>query len=159
MIIVRDITERKKTTELLKKSDTLKAVGQLAAGIAHEVRNPLTVIKGFMQLLQQEVGEDKEYFRLIFSEIRGIETILQEFLSIAKPNVVVFEPKNLCTILDNVVALISTQAIMKNIRITLNMDFENLLVECCEIQLKQVFLIFYKILLKLYRMVKKSPLT
>jgi len=139
MIIVRDITERKKTTELLKKSDTLKAVGQLAAGIAHEVRNPLTVINGFMQLLQQEVGEDKEYFRLIFSEIRGIETILQEFLSIAKPNVVVFEPKNLCTILDNVVALISTQAIMKNIHITLNMDFENLLVECCEIQLKQVF--------------------
>ncbi|KFM95005.1 PAS domain S-box protein [Bacillus clarus] len=139
MIIVRDITERKITTELLKKSDTLKAVGQLAAGVAHEVRNPLTVIKGFMQLLQQEVGEDKEYLRLILSEISSIETILQEFLSIAKPNAAVFEPKNLCTILDNVVALISTQAIMKNIHIAINMDFENLLVECCEIQLKQVF--------------------
>ena len=139
MIIVRDITERKKTTELLKKSDTLKAVGQLAAGVAHEVRNPLTVIKGFMQLLQKEVGEEKGYFRLIFSEIRSIETILQEFLSIAKPNVAVFEPQNLRTILDNVVALISTQAIMRNSRIVLNMDFENLLVECCEIQLKQVF--------------------
>ncbi|MFB5253897.1 ATP-binding protein [Bacillus mycoides] len=140
MIIVRDITERKKTTELLKKSDTLKAVGQLAAGVAHEVRNPLTVIKGFMQLVQQEVGEDKDYFRLIFSEIRSIETILQEFLSIAEPNVAVFEPQNICTILDNVVALISTQAIMKNIHISLNMDFENLIVECCESQLKQVFL-------------------
>ncbi|MBJ7994767.1 PAS domain-containing sensor histidine kinase [Bacillus mycoides] len=139
MIIVRDITERKITTELLKKSDTLNAVGQLAAGIAHKVRNPLTVIKGFMQLLQQEVGEDKEYLSLILSEISSIETVLQEFLSIAKPNAAVFEPKNLCTILDNVVDLISTQAIMKNIRITLNVDAENLLVECSEIQLKQVF--------------------
>ena len=45
MIIVRDITERKKTEELLNKSDTLAAIGQLAAGVAHEVRNPLTVIK------------------------------------------------------------------------------------------------------------------
>ncbi|MFB5252152.1 ATP-binding protein [Bacillus mycoides] len=139
MIIVRDITERTITTELLKKSDTLKAVGQLAAGVAHKVRNPLTVIKGFMQLLQQEVGEDKEYLSLILSEISSIETVLQEFLSIAKPNAAVFEPKNLCTILDNVVDLISTQAIMKNIRIALNMDVENLLIECCEIQLKQVF--------------------
>lgn len=138
MIIVRDITERTITTELLKKSDTLKAVGQLAAGVAHKVRNPLTVIKGFMQLLQQEVGEDKEYLSLILSEISNIETVLQEFLSIAKPNAAVFEPKNLCTILDNVVDLISKQAIMKNIRITLNVDVENLLVECCEIQLKQV---------------------
>ncbi|PGM59674.1 PAS domain-containing sensor histidine kinase [Bacillus cereus] len=139
MIIVRDITERTITTELLKKSDTLKAVGHLAAGVAHKVRNPLTVIKGFMQLLQQEVGEDKEYLSLILSEISNIETVLQEFLSIAKPNAAVFEPTNLCTILDNVVDLISTQAIMKNIRIALNMDVENLLVECCEIQLKQVF--------------------
>lgn len=39
MIIVRDITERKKTEELLNKSDTLAAIGQLAAGVAHEVRN------------------------------------------------------------------------------------------------------------------------
>lgn len=139
MIIVRDITERKITTELLKKSDTLNAVGQLAAGVAHKVRNPLTVIKGFVQLLQQEVREDKEYLSLILSEISSIETVLQEFLSIAKPNAAVFEPENLCTILDNVVDLISTQAIMKNIRITLNVDVENLLVECCEIQLKQVF--------------------
>ncbi|PFM64118.1 PAS domain-containing sensor histidine kinase [Bacillus cereus] len=139
MIIVRDITERTITTELLKKSDTLNAVGQLAAGIAHKVRNPLTVIKGFMQLLQQEVGKDKEYLGLILSEISSIEKVIQEFLSIAKPNAAVFEPKNLCTILDNVVDLISTQAIMKNIRIALNMDVENLLVECCEIQLKQVF--------------------
>lgn len=139
MIIVRDITERKITTELLKKSDTLNAVGQLAAGVAHKVRNPLTVIKGFVQLLQQEVGKDKEYLSLILSEISSIETVLQEFLSIAKPNAAVFEPKNLCTILDNVVDLISTQAIMKNIRIALNMDDENLLIECCEIQLKQVF--------------------
>ena len=61
MIIVRDITERKKTEELLNKSDTLAAIGQLAAGVAHEVRNPLTVIKGFIQLFQIN-KEDRKIF-------------------------------------------------------------------------------------------------
>ena len=52
MIIVSDITERKKTEELLNKSDTLAAIGQLAAGVAHELGIPLTVINGFIQLFQ-----------------------------------------------------------------------------------------------------------
>ena len=67
----------------------------MAAGIAHKVRKPLSVIKWFMQLLQQEVGEDKEYLSLILSEISSIETVLQEFLSIAKPNAAVFDPKDI----------------------------------------------------------------
>ncbi|MRU05250.1 PAS domain-containing protein, partial [Bacillus anthracis] len=78
MIIVRDITERKKTEELLNKSDTLAAIGQLAAGVAHEVRNPLTVIKGFIQLFQINKEDQEKYFDLMLSEIERIEAILQE---------------------------------------------------------------------------------
>ena len=78
MIIVRDITERK-TEELLNKSDTLAAIGQLAAGVAHEVRNPLTVIKGFIQLFQINKEDQERYFDLMLSEIERIEAILQNF--------------------------------------------------------------------------------
>ncbi|WP_020060415.1 PAS domain-containing sensor histidine kinase [Bacillus sp. 123MFChir2] len=138
MVIVRDITEQKKTAELLNKSDTLAAVSQLAAGVAHEVRNPLTVIKGFIQLLQMK--SDTEYFPLMLSEIERIESIIHEFLSIAKPEIPSFENKNLSFILENVVSLINTKAIMTNIHITFQSDPNCLYIDCCEKQLKQVFI-------------------
>ncbi|WP_017149382.1 PAS domain-containing sensor histidine kinase [Bacillus bingmayongensis] len=140
MIIVRDITERKKTEELLNKSDTLAAIGQLAAGVAHEVRNPLTVIKGFIQLFQINQGEQDKYFDLMLSEIERIEAILHEFLSIAKTDVIPTEKKNICSILRNVVSLINTKAIMTNIQIDLHIEPEELMIDCCENQLKQVFI-------------------
>lgn len=140
MVIVRDITEKKKTAELLNKSDTLAAVGQLAAGVAHEVRNPLTVIKGFIQLLQIQTKHDTDYFQLMLSEIERIESIIHEFLSIAKPEIISFEKKNLCFILENVVSLINTKAIMTNIHIACQKNPDFLYIDCCENQLKQVFI-------------------
>ncbi len=140
MIIVRDITERKKTEELLNKSDTLAAIGQLAAGVAHEVRNPLTVIKGFIQLFQINKEDQERYFDLMLSEIERIEAILQEFLSIAKTDKINTEKKNIYQIFKNVVSLINTKAIMTNIQVELYTDVEEMTIECSENQLKQVFI-------------------
>ncbi|HFJ9298117.1 ATP-binding protein [Bacillus paranthracis] len=140
MIIVRDITERKKTEELLNKSDTLAAIGQLAAGVAHEVRNPLTVIKGFIQLFQINKEDQEKYFDLMLSEIERIEAILQEFLSIAKTDELSTEKKNLYQIFKNVVSLINTKAIMTNIQVELYTDSKDIIIECSENQLKQVFI-------------------
>ena len=55
-VILRDISERKQTEELMVRSEKLSIAGQLAAGIAHEVRNPLTAIKGFLQLMKPDNG-------------------------------------------------------------------------------------------------------
>lgn len=140
MIIVRDITERKKTEELLNKSDTLAAIGQLAAGVAHEVRNPLTVIKGFIQLFQINKEDQEKYFDLMLSEIERIEAILQEFLSIAKTDEINTEQKNIYQIYYNVVSLINTKAIMTNIQVELYADTKDISIECSENQLKQVFI-------------------
>lgn len=140
MIIVRDITERKKAEELLNKSDTLAAIGQLAAGVAHEVRNPLTVIKGFIQLFQINKEDQEKYFDLMLSEIERIEAILQEFLSIAKTDEINTEKKNIYQIFKNVVSLINTKAIMTNIQVELFTDSKEIIIECSENQLKQVFI-------------------
>lgn len=140
MIIVRDITERKKTEELLNKSDTLAAIGQLAAGVAHEVRNPLTVIKGFIQLFQINKEDQEKYFDLMLSEIERIEAILQEFLSIAKTDEISTEKKNIYQLFKNVVSLMNTKAIMTNIQVELYTDSKDIIIECSENQLKQVFI-------------------
>lgn len=57
MTIIRDVTEKKQMEEQIRKSDTLQVVGQLAAGIAHEIRNPMTALKGFIQLLEDSMKE------------------------------------------------------------------------------------------------------
>lgn len=138
--ITRDITEQKRTEELLRKSEKLTAVGQLAAAIAHEVRNPLTSLKGFTQLLQSQTsGENKEYYVIMLKELERIELISSELLVLAKPQAPRFESRNIKPILQDVVTLLESQAIMNNVQVVV--DISNLLpsVQCDENQLKQVF--------------------
>ncbi|UTW68825.1 PAS domain S-box protein [Anaerobacillus sp. HL2] len=83
--IVRDITELKVMEEWLRKTEKLSLVGRLA-GVAHEIRNPMTSIKGFIQLVKS-TKEWKDYYTdIILSELERTEAIIYEFLSLAKPN-------------------------------------------------------------------------
>lgn len=76
----------------------------------------------------------------MLSEIERIESILHEFLSIAKTDIIPTEKKNLYSIMKNVVSLINTKAIMTNIQIEIISESKELVIECCENQLKQVFI-------------------
>ncbi|MGY3312258.1 two-component system sporulation sensor kinase A [Peribacillus simplex] len=115
-VFCRDITERKKTEELLCKSNMLSAVGQMAAGIAHEIRNPLTTVKGFLQLLS-EYPEQKDYLEMTVSEVEKIEMLANEFLSLAEPEAKVCESIQLNDILDSVITLAEFQAILYDVEI------------------------------------------
>ncbi|RFU60413.1 PAS domain-containing sensor histidine kinase [Bacillus sp. V59.32b] len=85
--ISRDIQQRIETDELLRKSEKLAVIGQMAAAVAHEIRNPLTPIKGFLQLLSSGVENyNPAYTAIILNELNRIETIITEFLSMAKPH-------------------------------------------------------------------------
>lgn len=137
--IMQDVTERRNTEELLRKSDKLTVAGQLAAGVAHEIRNPLASIKGFVQLL--ELGMNKpEYFQIMLSEINRMEEIINEFLLLAKPQAINFGNTDIRTLLDNVITLLNTQAIMNNVQIIKQCDSEIPLLCCDENQIKQVFI-------------------
>lgn len=138
VFVAHDITERKQTEDLLRKSDKLSIVGQLAAGVAHEIRNPLTAIHGFAQLLQMGMNKE-EYISIILSELRRIELIVNEFLVLAKPQVVTFEQKDVLVLLQSIIALLETQAIMNNIQIQTEFEPNIPLIKCEENQLKQVF--------------------
>lgn len=138
--IVRDITERKKTQQLLQQSEKLTLAGQFAAGIAHEIRNPLTSIKGFLQLLRTEATFKEHYFTIMLDELNRIETILSELLLLAKPKNSNYQVKNVVEILSSVVALLDTQAILNDIQILQHIKVERALVYCDENQLKQVFI-------------------
>ena len=67
------------------KSEKLSVAGQMAAGIAHEIRNPLTSLKGFTQFLKSRVDDYHQYFDIMLTELDRINTIVQEFMALAKP--------------------------------------------------------------------------
>jgi two-component system, sporulation sensor kinase E len=141
MIMLRDITERKEMELQLRKSDTLNVVGELAAGIAHEIRNPMTALKGFIQLLQGSIKEDYSmYFNVIMSELKRIESIITEFLVLAKPQAIQYQQNDVCKIMQDTIDLISAQATMHNVQIVADFAPHIPLIYCEPNQLKQVFI-------------------
>ena len=134
----RDYTERKETELLLLNSEKLSAVGQMAASVAHEIRNPLTTIRGFIQLLGKDF-RDKSHLNLILSELDRINFIVGEFLILSKPHVFNYQDRNLHHILDHTLAFFQVSANMNNIIIKREFIPEDILVYCDENQLKQVF--------------------
>ena len=116
------LIKREETEGLLQKSEKLALVGQMAAGIAHEIRNPLTSIRGFIQLFQSKYTEDEQHFELVLSELERINLIVGEFLVLAKPTAVEFKEKEITNLIKDVVTLINTQAIMNNIQIVEEYD-------------------------------------
>ncbi|WP_042346872.1 PAS domain-containing protein [Bacillus massiliigorillae] len=142
LAIRNDITEKKKQEEILHRQDKLSALGQMAAGIAHEIRNPLTSMRGYTEflLLDEEKAERKEHLEIILDEINRVNTIVEEFMMIAKPKSDLFAVKNIVSILRNTLALFAYEAKKKKVQIHFHASEEEFLILCDENRLKQVFL-------------------
>lgn len=115
--IIRDITDRKDTEELLRRSEKLAIIGQLAAGVAHEIRNPLTSLKGFLQLFHEMRITNKDILQVMMDEIIRIEMITNEFLSLAKPHVTKFEYHSINEIIQQVVKLGEIEGFLADVSI------------------------------------------
>lgn len=138
--IGKDITASKeKTMHLLQKSEKLAILGEMSAGIAHEIRNPLTSIKGFIQLAKAENPKNR-YFEIVLSEIERINGIVGELLFLAKPTADVFLVKDIRNIIKDVITLIHTQLSLHNIQIKEVYEWDIPMILCEEKRLKQVFI-------------------
>ncbi|WP_227934823.1 ATP-binding protein [Alkalihalobacillus deserti] len=140
-VMGEDVTKKKKTEELILKSEKLSVASRLAAGVAHEIRNPLTSIKGFLQMMNESSTINSKYMGIVISELNRVEIIIREFLNLAKPHHEnSFELQSIATILREVTDLLRTNSILENIEITLKVEEDLPLINCLENQLKQVFI-------------------
>jgi two-component system sporulation sensor kinase A len=138
--VTRDITERKQNEDLLRRTEKLSVIGELAASIAHEIRNPLTTIKGFIQYLQPEISDNSVFTDIMLTELDRINFIVSELLVLAKPQNLHVKPILLHSIIENVVQLLKSEANLKNIAIMKKFENTTVAVNCEENQLKQVFI-------------------
>jgi len=123
-VFFRDITELRLQQTEFARLERLNLIGQLAAGISHEIRNPLTTVKGFLQLRRAKViePEEKEYYDLMISEIDRANSIITDFLSLAKSNLDHTRFQDINEIIDKLSPMLQADAYNSNKEVMLELN-------------------------------------
>lgn len=110
-LFVQDITELHVLRHEIDHMDRLSLVGQMAASITHEIRNPMAVIRGFVQLLEEKSGsKGHEYFRIIIDELDRANAIISDFLALAQQREVKKEFQQINKVIDDLSPLLLADA-------------------------------------------------
>lgn len=124
----------------LQQSEKLALISELAASVAHEVRNPLTVVRGFVQLLREGVDpERREYIKLVLTELDRAEFIISDYLSLARPQGESIENFDVSDALQEVNTVMFSFALMNRVQIKSQLE-SHLFIRGDIIKCKQVFM-------------------
>ncbi len=143
MVMIYDLTQVKRLEQNVKRADRLSSLGVLAAGMAHEIKNPLVSIKSLSQLLVDRYNDTD--FRTTFSdlvpqEVDRIDSIVSRLLDFARPRPTDFAYHDIRTIIEKVLALVENQIVKHRIRVETDFSTGEVTVFGDEQQLHQVFL-------------------
>jgi len=118
VLLFENILENVRIREEVRKSEKLGIISELAASIAHEVRNPLTVVRGFIQLAVTTLDEtNRKYMRTAITELDRAEFIISDYLNFAKPELNHFEVVNASDEVRNVVTIMCSYANMQSVQL------------------------------------------
>jgi two-component system sensor histidine kinase HydH len=120
VLIFRDLREIKKLEKRARRAEKLAAMGQLSAAVAHEIRNPLSSIRGFAQFLAHVLKDkpaDREYAEIMVKEIDRINQVVTDLLTFARPLESKKEPVGIVETIDHAIRLITPELAARNVRI------------------------------------------
>lgn len=143
ILLARDIGRRKVLEEDLKRADRLALMGTLAAGLAHEIKNPLGGIKGAAQLLRRSAGGNasvEEFTAIMIREVDRVNQLIEQLLDLSRPARLCLEPLNIHEVLDDVLLLESQSLGERDFQIRKRFDPSLPLIRGDRAQLTQVFL-------------------
>ena len=129
-----------KNEEEIYRSERLRAVGELAAGMAHEIRNPLTAIRGFLQLSRGQAYNIAPWYEVIMGEVIRVTDLTAEFLQFSKPQAHLMKPERLGQCLERVLSLTESDAASRGHRISLELKGQAVLVHMDRDKIVQVLI-------------------
>ena len=138
-----DLAERKNLEAQMQRADRLAAVGEIAAGVAHEIRNPLTCIKGFVQLIEEDLHSDDDklaYTKIIIEEADRLNRIICELLYYARPSDTSRTLVDINSIIDNALVLLNFKISKPMIQVHKKYSDNLPAILADEEQVKQLFL-------------------
>jgi len=138
-ITLKDITYIKQLEQKVYENEKMLQSAIFAMGMIHEFRNPLTSIRGFLQLLQAGVKQEAVYYNVIINEVDKLEQISNSLLQLSKPYESRKENVEVCSLIKDVIFLFQTQVNMRNVLFQLDIE-EDMICHCNATQIKQVFL-------------------
>ncbi len=156
LLVIEDLSQMRKMEFHLRQSEKLAAIGGLAAGVAHEIRNPLAGISGSVELLSQTTqGEDdRKLMKIILKEIDRLNNLITEFLEYAKPAKNPTDPCDLNLILRDVLANVEQNAqLRKDVKMTVDIE-QKAMIKGYSDKLKQAFL---NIIINALQAMDKAP--
>jgi two-component system sensor histidine kinase HydH len=113
VIVLRDLTEIKKLEEEVRRAEKLAAVGKLAAGVAHEIRNPLSSIRGFARFLRDALAErpqERECAEIMAKEVDRINKVVTDLLTFARPMEAELAPTDVAELMEHTLRLVEEDA-------------------------------------------------
>jgi two-component system sensor histidine kinase HydH len=125
VIILRDLREIKHLEEKVRRSEKLAAIGKLAAGVAHEIRNPLSSIRGFAQYLRNTLKDhprEKEYAETMVSEVDRINQVVTDLLTFARPLEADLTPTDVTELVERTVRLVQADARSRDVGIQMSLS-------------------------------------
>ncbi|SMC51818.1 PAS domain-containing sensor histidine kinase [Sporomusa malonica] len=116
LCIIQDVTEKRLLEKEFARLDRLNVVGEMAASIGHEVRNPMTTVRGFLQMLSKKSGcvQYNDYFTIMIAELDRANSIISEFLALAKNKAINRELYNINEIINSMMPLLEADGLMAN---------------------------------------------
>ncbi len=119
--VERQMARNKELYEQAKNIEKLALAGEIAAGIAHEIRNPLTVVQGYLQILRRN-AQDREIFDILIEEIKRTNQIVSDFLKFSRPSRPDLAAVCLNNLAETAVTLIAGEAARSNVTVVLHKD-------------------------------------
>jgi len=140
VFVIENVNQQMEVRDQLQRDEKLNVVSQLAASVAHEVRNPMTTVRGFLQLMSKDKNlhnSQRRYIEIAINELDHAQSIINDYLSLAKPNIEGLETINISDEVRKTIALMTSYSNIQNISIDTRIQ-EELYIKGNKNEIKQV---------------------